>query len=106
MDRLVDMGAEAIIVPAMDAAKWGSHEHKLNSRVGPLRAAGYGLPVMRVASSGVSQIIEPNGRVVSSAAYPGIGEMEAGKIFMSGPGSVPIDRWLGPGCTVATGLLA
>ena len=54
-DELVRQGAQMIIAPTMDVADWGRHQHELHARVAPVRAAEYGIPIFRVASSGISQ---------------------------------------------------
>ena len=54
-DRLVRLGAQAMIVPTMDVVDWGQREHELHARVAPIRSAEYGIPIFRVASSGISQ---------------------------------------------------
>ncbi len=105
MDRLVQMGARALIVPAMDVVDWGQSEHLLNARQSRLRAAEYGLPIFRVASSGISQLITNRGRSESTASYPGQGEMLAGELPLADePARAPLDVWLAPACCYATGL--
>ena len=73
-DELVRQGAEMLIVPTMDVADWGQHQHELHARVAPMRAAEYGIPIFRVASSGISQGAGRSGHVQSSASFPGDGE--------------------------------
>jgi predicted amidohydrolase len=51
-DKLARLGAKAIIVPTMDVADWGLRQHELHARVAPVRAAEYGIPIFRLASSG------------------------------------------------------
>jgi len=95
-DRLVTQGAEAIIVPTMDMMDWGRAEHELHTRVAPVRAIEYGLPIFRVASSGISQWTDCAGRVLATAPCPGDGATLAGTLEMRGPGRLPPDRWLAP----------
>ena len=57
IDGLVEQGAQALIVPTFDSVAWGAHQHVLHSRVTPIRAREYGIPIFRVASSGISQQI-------------------------------------------------
>jgi apolipoprotein N-acyltransferase len=95
-DRLVRQGAQAIIVPTMDVIDWGSWEHRLHARVGLIRAAEYGVPIVRVASSGISQIIDQAGRELATARFPGQGEGISGSIALAGRGTLPFDRGLGP----------
>ena len=103
-DELVRQGAQMLIVPTMDVETWGQHQHELHARIAPVRAAEYGIPIFRVASSGISQGVEKSGRVQSSAPFPGEGET----IFFGaniGPrGQVPADRLLAKLCVFVTGV--
>jgi apolipoprotein N-acyltransferase len=94
-DGLVARGAEPIVVPTMDVASWGRHEHELHARVAPVRAAEYGVPVFRVASSGVSQAVRANGTIAARAPFPGVGEVMAARIILR-EGARPLDRFLWP----------
>ncbi|HYG34405.1 MAG TPA: nitrilase-related carbon-nitrogen hydrolase [Clostridia bacterium] len=103
-DRLVRAGAEAMIVPTMDVTDWGLRQHQLHGRVAPVRAAEYGMPVFRLASSGISQVVDRAGHVSATAPCPGDGAVLYGTLEFRGPGHLPLDRWLGPistGITVA-----
>jgi apolipoprotein N-acyltransferase len=104
-DRLVRIGAQALIVPTMDVVEWGRHEHELHARVARVRAAEYDIPIFRVASSGISQLVDREGVERASAGFPGQNEMLSGEIFINRPGSLPIDRWLGPASVGVSGLL-
>jgi apolipoprotein N-acyltransferase len=95
-DRLVRLGAQALIVPTMDMAEWGSAQHELHARVAPARATEYGLPIFRLASSGISQFVDRAGRVVATAPCLGDAATLAGTIELRGAGSRPPDRWLAP----------
>ncbi len=103
-DRLVDLGAEALIVPTMDVVDWGRRQHELHARVAPVRAAEYGVPIFRLASSGISQCVERSGRVAASAPCPGPGAILYGTLQLGGPGRLPLDRWLAPLSVLVTGL--
>lgn len=101
-DELVRQGAQALIVPVMDMEDWGAHQHSLHSRIAPVRAAEYRVPVFRVCSSGISQLVARGGSVRASAPFPGHGEIIGGTIALSAPGGgwtrLPFDRslaWLG-----------
>ena len=61
-DRLVRLGAQALIVPTMDMVDWGQAQHELHARIAPVRATEYGLPIFRVASSGISQLVDRAGQ--------------------------------------------
>lgn len=95
-DRLVRLGAEAMIVPTMDVVEWGQHEHELHARVARVRAAEYDIPIFRVASSGISQLVDRSGAERASAGFPGQKEMLSGTLALWRYSSLPIDRWLGP----------
>jgi len=101
-DRLVKLGAEAMIVPTMDVVDWGQVQHKLHARIAPVRATEYGLPIFRVASSGISQLVDRAGRVVATAPCPGDGAALAGTLEMRGAGRRPPDRWLAPFAAAVT----
>jgi apolipoprotein N-acyltransferase len=99
------MGAQMLIVPTMDVADWGLHEHQLHARVAPVRAAEYNIPIFRLASSGISQVVTRDGAVVDSAGFPGENEMIAGAFDLDGQGSLPVDRFAAPVCVVISGML-
>lgn len=115
-DELVRQGAQALIVPVMDIEDWGAHQHSLHSRIAPVRAAEYRVPVFRVCSSGISQLVARDGSVRASAPFPGQGEIIGGTIGLSAPGEgrtrLPLDRslaWLGlasVGLTLSAALLS
>ena len=104
-DRLVRLGAQAMIVPTMDVVEWGRHEHELHARVARVRAAEYRIPIFRVASSGISQLVDRSGVEWANASFPGQNEMLSGRMFINQPGSMPIDRWLGPASVGVSGLI-
>jgi apolipoprotein N-acyltransferase len=104
-DRLVQLGAEAIIVPTMDLVDWGRAQHELHARIAPARATEYGLPIFRLASSGISQVVDSAGRVTATAPFPGDGAAVAGTLELRGAGSRPLDRWLAPLAVGVTALL-
>jgi apolipoprotein N-acyltransferase len=104
-DRLVRLGARAMIVPTMDVVEWGRHEHELHARVARVRAAEYRIPIFRVASSGISQLVDRSGVELASAGFPGQNEMLSGLLVIGQPGSLPLDRWLGPLATAMAGIV-
>jgi apolipoprotein N-acyltransferase len=101
-DQLVRMGAQAIVVPTMDVIDWGLHQHQLHARVAPIRAAEYGIPIFRVASSGISQLVNARGTVVARADMPGQQAIVYGYLHPEKPGQLPFDRWLAPACSMGT----
>ncbi|MCP5520886.1 MAG: hypothetical protein H7A46_05000 [Verrucomicrobiales bacterium] len=96
IDRIVHQGAMALLLPAMDVEPWGAHQHRLNARVTRIRAAEYGLPVFRVASSGISQLTDSRGGLRATAGFPGQGEVLAGELSWPAmhPPTRPLDRYL------------
>jgi apolipoprotein N-acyltransferase len=104
-DGLVRDGAQMLIVPSMDVEDWGRHEHELHSRVAPVRAAEYGIPVFRVASSGISQAVSSRGAVIAHTSIPGRGDILSAQMELPAYGSIPIDRVIAPFCAIATGAL-
>jgi apolipoprotein N-acyltransferase len=106
IDRLVEAGAQALIIPTMDAQDWGEAEHRLHARTAPVRAREYGIPIFRLASSGISQLVDARGRVVASTNFPGQGERLEGRPTMGAAGRLPIDRYIAvPAVVAAVGLL-
>ncbi len=104
-DRLVRQGAEGLIVPTMDVAEWGERQHELHARVAPIRAAEYGIPVFRLASSGISQFVNAAGKVTAKTACFADGEILCGTLELRGAGRMPVDMWLGPLSTGVTVML-
>jgi apolipoprotein N-acyltransferase len=70
-DRLIADGAQLLIVPTMDVVDWGKRQHEMHGLVAPIRAAEYGIPIFRVASSGISQAVDRDGRVLAQDKYSG-----------------------------------
>jgi apolipoprotein N-acyltransferase len=103
-DRLVQLGAQTIINPTMDVADWGRRQHELHARVVPVRAAEYGVPIFRIASSGISQWVNGSGKLLGSAPFPGQHTVLAGTMEIGEPGRLPADRRLAPVCLGITGL--
>jgi apolipoprotein N-acyltransferase len=105
-DQLIRQGAQALIVPTMDVEDWGLRQPQLHARVAPVRAAEYGVPIFRVASSGISQAVDSNGRVMSAAPCPGQGAIIAADLPLRQHGQLPADRWMGFGAAVVTAIMA
>ena len=104
MDGLIRKGAVGLLIPTMDVEHWGAHEHDLNARMARIRAAEYGVPIFRVASSGISQVIDPTGKETATAPFPGQGDLLAGTLVLHpAGGTVPPDDLLAPACLWATG---
>ena len=101
-DGLVRQGAQLLIVPTMDVEAWGRHEHELHARVAPVRAAEYGIPIFRLASSGISQAVTGDGKVIAQAPFPGSADIIGAELPLSSRGSLPLDRYLAPVCVGIT----
>jgi apolipoprotein N-acyltransferase len=95
-DQLIRLGAQAIIVPTMDVADWGRYEHELHTRIAPVRAAEYDIPIFRLASSGISQSVDNMGYVRTSAPFPGEIVTIKDVLVFREPGSLPLDRVIAP----------
>jgi apolipoprotein N-acyltransferase len=102
-DRLARLGAQALLVPTMDVVDWGAYEHDLHARVAPVRAAEYGIPVFRLASSGISQAVACDGRLLASTPFPGQGTILHGVLDLGRSARLPPDRGLAWPCVVVTG---
>lgn len=105
-DELVRLGAQAIIAPTMDVEHWGRYQHWLHSRVAPVRAAEYGIPIFRLTSSGISQHVLASGDVPSSLPYPDQGKMLTAQLELASDGRRPLDRWIAPLCVGVTAVIA
>jgi len=106
VDGLVKLGAEALIVPTMDVVEWGGAQHRLHARLGPTRAAELRVPVFRLCSSGISQIVDSEGRVKATAGYPGEDAVISGSLGIGSKPRLPVDHWLAPATVVVTALFA
>ncbi len=61
--RMTAAGAELFVVPTMDAEKWTARQHDQHAGLFRIRACENGRWLFVVATSGVSQLIDPNGHV-------------------------------------------
>lgn len=104
-DELVRQGAQMFIIPTMDVENWGKHEHELHSRVAPVRAAEYNIPIFRVASSGISQAVLAGGQVIARTSVPDNGAIFHAQLPLAARGSLPADRFFAPLCTFLTGAI-
>ena len=73
--KMTYAGAEYIVVPTMDAESWGKLQHDQHAELACIRAAENGRWIFVAASSGVSQLIDPNGHL-----HARLGAMEQGWI--------------------------
>jgi len=104
-DRLISLGAQALLVPTMDVMDWGKREHELHARVAPVRAVEYGVPIFRVASSGISQFVDSRGHILAQAGFPGQEQTLTGHLEFGNPGTVPFDRILAQLSVVVSGMV-
>lgn len=63
--RMTLAGAEFFAVPSMDPARWGARQHEQHSELVRIRAAENYRWFAVASSSGVTQIVDPKGRIVS-----------------------------------------
>jgi apolipoprotein N-acyltransferase len=101
----VRQGAQLLIVPTMDVSEWGKHQHELHSRVAPVRAAEYGVPIFRLASSGISQAVAGSGSVVARTDFDKQGAVLSAQLRLPMRGALPLDRFLAPLCTGITAIV-
>ncbi|MBI3548253.1 MAG: hypothetical protein HY078_04280 [Elusimicrobia bacterium] len=64
--KMVRQGAKLLAVPNMDPTSWPRWQHVQHSWMSPARAVESGLWIVRAASSGFSQIVDPVGRIRAS----------------------------------------
>ncbi|MCC6232205.1 MAG: hypothetical protein IT580_06145 [Verrucomicrobiales bacterium] len=102
IDSLARLGAQGLIIPTMDSVGWGRYQHQLHARIAPARAAEYGIPIVRCASSGISQLVNSRGGVDTSAPFSDEILVFAGNIRLGPRASLPADRTFAPLCTAAS----
>lgn len=76
--RMTIAGAELFIVPIMDAESWTARQHFQHAELFRIRACENGRWMFVCATSGVSQVIDPNGQV-----HGRLGAMVGGTLFGS-----------------------
>lgn len=67
--RMTAAGAETFMVPFLDAIPWGRKQHIQHAELFQARACENGRWIFACGTSGVSQAIDPNGRVVSDLGF-------------------------------------
>ncbi|QIF00104.1 nitrilase-related carbon-nitrogen hydrolase [Roseimicrobium sp. ORNL1] len=64
--RMTGASAETFMVPSMDAARWGAWQRLQHAELFRIRAAENARWMLVASSSGITQIIDPNGHVHAS----------------------------------------
>jgi apolipoprotein N-acyltransferase len=104
-DGLIKQGAQLLIVPTMDVEDWGAHQHELHARVAWERAAEYGVPIFRVASSGISQAVNRGGYTLAQTRFSGSGDMLVAEFRLPSKGSLPLDTVGAPACVALAAMV-
>ncbi|MBI3416421.1 MAG: hypothetical protein HY043_14090 [Verrucomicrobia bacterium] len=104
-DRLIRLGAQALLVPTNDELHWGRHEHELHARVARTRAAEFGVPIFRVGSCGIPQLVDAGGQVQAAAVFSSEPRIITGELRLAPSGICPLDTWLAPAASALTALL-
>lgn len=100
--RMTKAGAELFIVPVMDAESWTAREHDQHAELFRIRACENGRWMFVCATSGVSQVIDPNGQI-----HGKLGAMVSGTLLGSLKKESPLTfytrfGWLTPWAVLAT----
>ncbi|MEI7730691.1 MAG: nitrilase-related carbon-nitrogen hydrolase [Verrucomicrobiota bacterium] len=103
-DAFVAQGTQGFIVAAMDSLEWGEKAHQLNARITRLRAAEYRLPIFRLASSGISQCVRPDGSTLAQTPMGSELFILASNMHLPEAGRIPWDRHFVMACSVAAWL--
>lgn len=104
--KMTAAGAEAFIVPIMDAEKWTARQHGQHAELFRIRACENGRWMFVCSSSGVSQVIDPHGHVharldaMKQGALTGTIRRETALTFYTRIG------WLTPWITLAAAVVA
>lgn len=91
-DPLAAQDMQALLIPTMDVIQWGPYQHQLSARLAATRAAEYGVPVFRLASSGVSVAHDHQGHLLAKGSVPGQGEIISTVLYPSDHARHPWDR--------------
>ena len=75
--NLAARGAEVLVFPTADLQSWGRVQHMQHAGMTALRAVETRRAMFRVASSGVSQVVDAHGRVVASLGFDKRGFLQA-----------------------------
>jgi apolipoprotein N-acyltransferase len=103
--QMTAAGAEIIVAPTMDAEKWTARQHDQHAELFRIRACENGRWLFVVATSGVSQIIDPKGYVhtrlaaLEQGTITGIMKRETALTFYTRFG------WVTPWCVLTVAIL-
>ncbi|HNW45170.1 MAG TPA: apolipoprotein N-acyltransferase [Elusimicrobiales bacterium] len=105
--KVTEQGAELLVSPTLDYLEWGNLQHTQHSDMSGARAVEAGLWLVRAASSGRSQIIDPLGRERASLAN-GLEGVLTGEAYLLDGGTFYSRRgWLfAPAALALTALAA
>jgi apolipoprotein N-acyltransferase len=98
-------GAELLVAPTMDAEKWTARQHDQHAELYRIRACENGRWLFSVATSGVSQIIDPHGQLharlgaLQQGPISGIVKRETRLTFYTRCG------WLFPWCVLGVAII-
>jgi apolipoprotein N-acyltransferase len=104
--RMAGLGARLLAVPNLDPIEWKDWQHRQHSGMAPMRAVESGLWVARAASSGISQVIDPAGRVRASLPSGRSGVLLAKAKLKDGGTPYTRGGWLlAPLCMMFSGVM-
>ncbi len=81
--RVVELGAEFLLVPVMNPERWPVQQREQQAAMAQVRSIEMRRWVVRAASSGVSQIVGPNGRVQAERTQAAGAGLLAGRVWRS-----------------------
>jgi len=102
--RMVADGAEFLAIPSMDAIRWGKKQHYQHAELFRHRAAENGRWIVVAATSGVTQVIDPNGNRVKALPLIDEGVLSAEIGTNSNKTFYTTTGWLFPWLCLAGGL--
>ena len=94
--KLVRNGAQILIAPTFDAAHWGMVQHEQHARFFQLRAAENKKWMINSATSGISQLIDPNGHVHKSLPFEAVGTFTGKVELLQGRTIYNLIGWILP----------
>ena len=80
--RVVDAGAEVLLVPNMDAETWPAQERWQHADMAPFRSIELRRCAVRANGSGISQIIDATGRVTACRTHDDGSGIVLGEVYL------------------------